>query len=292
MIPLMSAADDFELASESHQRTDTGVLYDPSTLVADPAPWYESWRDGSKQARRRRSIEARTEIAYGNRPSERFDLYRPDGNTRILPFVAFVHGVGWRRSIRADAGFPALALVRMGFAFVAIGFDDVPAVDLAGQADQVRRAWRFLIQNADNFGIDAARGHLLGHSSGAHLAALAAFDPLASCAPASAVLLSGVYDLEPVRLGAGNGDLGLDRETSAKLSPARLIPTVGPSLVVAWGSREPDELRRQSRDFASACRARGLSVLQAELPGRNHFDTSLELATPHSPVLESLRARK
>lgn len=275
-----------------YRQSELDAQYDQRTLVADPTPWYESWREGSEQARRRRGIEVRTEIAYGSSENERFDLYRPDGNTRALPFAAFVHGGAWRRSMRADAGFPALALVRLGFAFVAIGFDAVPAVDLAGQVDQVRRAWRHLVENAQRLRIDPARGHLLGHCSGAHLAALAAFDPLTPRAPVSAVLLSGIYDLEPVRLSTDNAILRLDAETSAELSPVRLIPANGPSLIIAWGGRELDEFRRQSQDFAAACRSRGLDVLQQELAGCNHFDTSLELANPHSPLLKALRAHR
>lgn len=275
-----------------YRQSELDAQYDQSTLIADPAPWHESWRDGSEQARRRRGIEVRTEIAYGSRANERFDLYRPEGNTRVLPFAAFVHGGAWRRPMRADAGFPALSIVRLGFAFVAIGVDGAPEVDVAGQADQVRRAWRHLLENADRLAIDPARGHLLGHCSGAHLAALAAFDTDAPGQPVSTVLLSGIYDLEPVRLCTASEVLGLDRETSDRLSPIRMVRPGGPSMVIAWGDRELDEFRRQSQDFAAACRSRGLSVLQQELHGYNHFDTSLELANAHSPLLKPLRGNR
>jgi len=271
-------------------QTELDAQYDQSTLVEDPAPWYETWRGGSEQARRRRGIEVRTEIAYGSGKSERFDLYQPEGNTRVLPFVAFAHSVAWRGSVSADAGFPALGLVRRGFAFLAIGFDGVPNVNIAGQAEQVRRAWRYVVDNAARLRIDPNRGHLMGHSSGAHLAALTAFDPNTPCSPVSTVLLSGIYDLEPVRLSDYNQYLGLDRDAVAELSPLRRIPKTGPSLAIAWGDHERDEYRRQSQDFAAACRSRGLAVRQHELPRCNHFDTSLELANPHSPLLKAMRA--
>lgn len=262
--------------------------YDQGTWMGDPSPWLDVWRKGTEQARRR-TAEVRVDIAYGKRGSERFDLYLPNHRPRNLPFAAFVHGGEWQRTMRAESGFPAKAIHHRGAAFVVMGFDAVPQVDLASQVDQVRRAWRYLVKNAERFGLDPRRGHLVGHSSGAHLAALAAFDPQ-GCPPLSLVLLSGVYDLELVRRSARNEYLGLSPETATRLSPIRCISRAVPEVLVAWGARESEALRRQSQDFARACKMRGLRTIQCELPNRNHFDTSLELANPHSRVLTTLRA--
>jgi len=272
-----------------HRRTESDTECDRGIFVADPSPWFDVWRRGTEQARRR-TAEVRVDIAYGNRESERFDLYLPNHQPRRLPFAAFVHGGEWRRAMRADSGYPAKAIHRLGAAFVVIGFDTVPSVDLAGQVDQVRRAWRYLVENAARFGLDPTRGHLLGHASGAHLAALAAFDPQ-GVPPASAVLLSGVYDLEPVRVSAENEDLRLSPETAARLSPIRCISGAGPTVLVAWGAAEPVESHRQSEAFVRACKLRGLRTIHGALPGRGHFDTSLELTNPHSRVLATLRAQ-
>ena len=137
----------------------------------------------------------------------------------------------------ADSGFPAKAIHNQGAAFVALGFDAVPTVDLDGQVDQVRRAWRYLVDNAAHFGLDPARGHLLGHGSGAHLAALVAFDPQAPT-PVTAVLLSGVYDPEPLRRCARHQHLGLAADIAARLSPIRCIPARQPRVTVVWGALE------------------------------------------------------
>ena len=258
-------------------------------LFPEPSAWLEVWRKASEQARRR-TPEVRMDMTYGKGPGERLDLYLPGHRPRKLPFAAFVPGVGWRGTARADSAFPARAIHHHGAALVVIGFDPLPAVDLARQVDQVGRAWRFLVNNADRLGLDAIRGHLMGHGSGAHLAALAAFDPQAPPA-ASAVLLSGVYDLTPGRLSRLREQLGLDLEEALRFSPMRCLSHEGPAVVVTWGDAEPEELRRQSESFARACKARGLRVIQGALPGRGHFDLSLELANPHSPVLATLRDR-
>jgi arylformamidase len=260
---------------------DHGVCED------DIAPWLDIWRNGTEQARRR-TAEVRVNIAYGNRENERIDLYLPTHEARNLPFAVFVHGGDWRQATRAHSGFPAKAFHHHGAAFVAVGFDPVPDVDLAGQVDQVRRAWRYLVANAEHLGLDPSRGHLVGHASGAHLAALAAFDPQGT-PPASAVLLSGVYDLEQISRSGQYPHLGLDRETAIHLSPIRCVRSAVPAVLVAWGARGSEPFRRQSESFARACKMRGLRTIQGPLPGRGHFDLSLELADRHSQVFATLR---
>jgi arylformamidase len=284
----MNNLNDVRWIGGDERQSDLDTEYDQGIFMGDPLPWVDLWRKGTEQARRR-TAEVRIDIAYGNRESERFDLYLPTHQPRQLPFAAFVHGGEWRRSLRAVSGYPAKAFHRQGAAFVVIGFDAVPAIDLAGQVEQVRRAWRYLIENAARFGLDPTRGHLVGHSSGAHLAALAAFDPDGP-SPVSAMLLSGVYDLEEVRRSTFNEYLGLNLDTATRLSPIRCVSRMGPAVVVAWGARESESLRRQGQDFARACKMRGLRTIQGDLPGRCHFDTSLELANPHSQVLATLRA--
>lgn len=285
----MNNLSDTRWTGSGHRQTEFHTEYDQGTLVPDPSPWLDAWRKGTEQARRH-TAEVRVDIGYGKRDSERFDLYLPSDRPRNLPFAAFVHGYTWGQAMRADSGYPAKAIHHQGAAFVAIGFDAIPTADLASQVDQVRRAWRYLVENAARFGLDPARGHLLGHASGAHLAALAAFDPQTP-PPASVVLLSGIYDLEPVRVSARHEHLNLDPQTATRLSPIRCIPVAGPRILVAWGDGEPDGSRRQSQDFARACKGRGLRVSERVLHGRNHLDTSLALANPDSEVLATLRGQ-
>ena len=259
----------------------------PRANAPDPSEWHDAWRRGTEQARRR-TPEVRLDVAYGPREGERFDLYLPTHRAEGLPFAAFVHGIDWQAVPRGASGFPAKAAHRCGAAFVTIGFGESSAVDLPAQAERVCRAWRFLVENARHFGLDPRRGHLIGHGYGAQLAALAAFDS-ASAPPASTVLLSGVYDLEPVRLAERNRQLGATPRAAAALSPIRNVRAIRSKVLVAWGEAEPDEARAQSRRFARACEVGGLDTLQRELPGRGELDSSLELTDPHSPVLATLR---
>ena len=111
--------------------------------------------------------------------------------------------------------------------------------------------------DASRFRIDAKRIFLLGNSSGGHLAGMlmgAGEAPLAR----GALLVSGIYDLEPVRLSSRNEYLQLDPATAR--SPSERMPSGGRPLIVGWGEGELDEFQRQSREFAAAWSESGGAV--------------------------------
>ena len=91
------------------------------------------------------------------------------------------------------------------------------------------------------------------------------------------LLVSGMYDLEPVRLSFRNGFLHLDEDSAKRNSPIHHIPDNGCPLVVGYGSLETDEFQRQSRTFAEAWRDRGYSCQLVEMEGRHHFSIDADL---------------
>ncbi|MCB1740695.1 MAG: alpha/beta hydrolase [Gammaproteobacteria bacterium] len=272
------------------RRVDLECRYDRRSQVPDLSPWLTAWREGTRNARER-TRELRLDIGYGRGEVERIDLYPPHALGRKLPFVAFVpSGLSTDRP-RADAGFPAKAVHSQGAAFAVIGIDSAPETDFAHVVDQVRRAWLFLVRNAQRLGLDPTRGHLLGHSFGALAAALVAFQPDLEVRPRSALLVSGVYDLNDADSQPAPDSSDFSADLAGALSPVRLLRRDGPATVVAWGSEEPEAFRRQGLQFVGNCREHGLAVSALELPGRNHLDTSLDLSRRDSHVLSNLRRR-
>jgi arylformamidase len=93
-----------------------------------------------------------------------------------------------------------------------------------------------------------------------------------------ALLISGIFDLQPVRLSARNEALQLDEELARTLSPIEHIPNDPCPLVVACGSGELDEFQRQSTTFAQAWEAAGGAAQLINYPRHNHFSITGELA--------------
>ena len=141
----------------------------------------------------------------------------------------FIHGGYWQALDRKDFSFVAERLVEAGAAVALVGYDLAPAVDMDTIVGQIRAAIAWLYRNADAHGFDPDRICLAGHSAGGHLAAMAlATDWTAFGLPADLVkgvcAISGVFDLEPIRLCYLNEVVRLDAEQARRNSPVLLPP--------------------------------------------------------------------
>jgi len=95
--------------------------------------------------------------------------------------------------------------------------------------------------------------------------------------------ISGIYDLEPMRLSYINDKLRLDEAEAQRNSPMVVAITDKP-LFVAYGADELPELCRQSEDYAKL-----LGRKAAPVPRRNHFTVLEELASPHGALTALVR---
>lgn len=225
----------------------------------------------ASEAVRRRLPPA--EHRYGEREREALDLY---GDPKAAAMLVFVHGGAWKRQSRREQGFAAEAIVGAGASFAALGFDLLPTVTMAEMAAQVCRGIEWLKER-----FAPRRLVLCGHSSGAHLAA---------CALTRlefidrALVVSGLYDLLPVRLSARNEYVRLDERLEHDYSPIRHLERIPCPVSVAWGEHEAPEFARQSREFAAALAASGKLAERIEARGLNHFEIIETLANPASPL--------
>jgi len=143
---------------------------------------------------------------------------------------------------------------------------------------QVRRALAWLWRNVGSHGGDPHRLHLIGHSSGAHLSAMAACTEwglfgLPNGVLRTAVFISGIYDLEPVRLSFRNDVLKLSVSDAIRNSPCCNLPAEGSPIVVACGELETAEFKRQAKEFAQTWKERFGNSQLLELPSLNHYET-------------------
>ena len=156
----------------------------------------------------------------------------------------------------------------VNFAVANLDYGLCPETPLPQIVLQIRAALNFLRRDAENLGVDASRLHLVGHSAGAHLAAMMAAD-LDAPPIASALLISGVFELKPLAVLPMGPILGLTEHNIVRRnSPINFRPRPGCRVGVALGARESEEFRRQSADLATTWRAEPPLIV----PDRNHFD--------------------
>jgi arylformamidase len=225
---------------------------------------------------------------YGEQAAQHITFCAPPatGETanQTTGLLVFIHGGYWQELSANDSLFPATACIQRGLAFAALDYTLAPAASVADIVAECRSALAWLFQHAGVLGVDASRIVVAGSSAGAHLAAMAAAP---GALPDGAggfftvravVLVSGIYELEPLVGTTINTALGLTSASARRVSPA-LLPLHGfPRALVCWGAVETDEFKRQSRDFANALHAAGTPCESFEAPGRNHFDVIMDLA--------------
>ena len=135
------------------------------------------------------------DVAYGTDPLQRLDVYRPAATAANAPVIFMVHGGGWSRGNKALLRVVKNKVthwVGKGYLFVSTNYRMVPAADPIAQADDVAKALAFVQSQLKAWGGDPSRIVLMGHSSGAHLAALITADPSISAHAGAAPWLATV----------------------------------------------------------------------------------------------------
>ncbi|XP_074411255.1 kynurenine formamidase isoform X5 [Zonotrichia albicollis] len=237
--------------------------------------------------RARASGQALLHVPYGDGDGEKLDIYFPTEPSEAFPALVYIHGGYWQCMSKDDSGFAAPPLVSQGVAVVAVDYDIAPKGHMDTMVLQVRRSLAFLVQRYPRI-----RGiYLCGHSAGAHLAAMVLSTDWTEFQVVpdikGAVLVSGLYDLEPILHTYVNDALNMSREEAQRNSPMRLVtPAVPPAceVLVAVAQHDSPEFRRQSQEYSQALRAAGWSVSVLDLAGVDHFDV-IERLSEDSYVL-------
>ncbi len=255
------------------------------------------WGTNSALARERLGDPLR--FAYGSKPIESLHVYP---TTQVdAPVHIFIHGGAWQQGTAESYGFPAELFVNAGVLYVVPDFSWVQDVgdSLYPLAAQLRQAVAWVYRNAKEFGGNADRIYLSGHSSGGHLAGVMLTTDWQKQAGLPADIIkgglccSGMFDLEPVRLSVRGNYIRFTDEMEDAFSPIRHLDNLHAPVIVAYGSYETPEYIRQSQEFAKAIADAGKRVQLIVAENYNHFEVIETLANPHGilgrAVLEQMR---
>ncbi len=216
---------------------------------------------------------AQYDLSYGAARTQRFDVFLPN-QLKKPPLLVYIHGGYWQELSRNESQFAAVQAVQAGLAHAVLDYTLAPAASVGEIVDECVQALRFLQAHADALGFDAQRIYVSGSSAGAHLAAMAALQcPFV----ARAVLVSGIYALEPLVHTTINAALGMNAAQAQALSPALKDLSRFPPAVIAVGEVETAQFKRQSQAFAGLLKP---SVPVLTVAQRNHFDVILDLLDP------------
>jgi arylformamidase len=235
--------------------------------------------------RRSQAIYARAKVdrdlAYGKAPRRRLDFFHAPSKDR--PTVAWIHGGYWQTNDKEPNAFIAEGPLAHDLNVALLEYTLAPAASVTGIVAEIRAAIGWLVERLQaEFGA-SRRLVVAGHSAGGHLTAMAA----GLSGVSAALPISGLFDLEPIRLSYLNAPLKMDVTEAGTNSPLKLpLPTV--PMTVAVGGAELPELIRQSRDYFAALRVAGGPVREVIVPGATHFTILEEVARPSGALANEL----
>jgi dipeptidyl aminopeptidase/acylaminoacyl peptidase len=145
-------------------------------------------------------------ISFGELKRHLLDVYSPSESERSdsRPVVVFFYGSGWTEGTKDDFAFVAEAFTSAGYVVVVPDYGMHPEVIFPEFVEDGAKAVAWVVRNIQSYGGNPNKLFFLGHSAGAHLAALLNADAnyLANQGvPRAAVLavvgLAGPYDFVP-----------------------------------------------------------------------------------------------
>jgi acetyl esterase/lipase len=247
-------------------RAALDAAYNNGAAVKESAQIVAGWE--ARSAKLRAKHPAGIDLRYGPDERNRIDYFaaRRDG-----PVLMFIHGGYWQARAKEVFSFIAEGPLAWGINVAMVGYTLAPQKPLSGIVAEIHLALNWLKSSVPMLGGDPGQLFVSGWSAGGHLTAMAMSHPAAR----GGLAISGIYDLEPMRLSYINDKLRLDEAEQRRCTPGR----TDKPLTIAYGAAELPELCRQSEDYAKLLGTKAIGIERC-----NHFTVLEELASPHGAL--------
>lgn len=270
-----------------HHVVDWDNAYSNGANIAGGDRWPTAWVEPAQAFRDALSAagRAKLDIAYGESPRNRLDLFMPEGAPRGL--VVFVHGGYWMALDKSFWSHLAAGSVANGYAVAMPSYTLCPEVRITDIVKEIGSAIGVAAANVEGPVM------LTGHSAGGHLVSRMISDhsPLAPEVLArirNVVSISGVHDLRPLMRTGMNATLRIDEAEALAESPALLRPVANARITCWVGGGERAEFLRQNALLANIWTGLGATTNAVVEPDRHHFSVIDGLADPAHPLTRTL----
>jgi arylformamidase len=253
--------------------------------AAYPARWTAlaaAFRDRLTSAGR-----AKLDLAYGDAPRNRLDLFTPQSRARGL--AVFVHGGFWKAFDKSTWSHLAEGPLGAGFAVAMPSYPLCPDARIGEITKAIAAAIEYAAEEVEG---EIA---LCGHSAGGQLVTrmICRSSPLSDATAARiarVVSISGLHDLRPLMAAKMNEALRIDGEEARLESPVLLAPLPGRKVLCWVGADERPEFLRQNRILADMWRGFDAETTVVEEAGRHHYNVIDGLCDAAHPLTRALVA--
>jgi len=274
-------------------------------LIAAVVLFFHWWGGGAARfveaTAKQNDIRVRRNVPVSpEAPALRVDLFVPTTGEN-LPIAAVLPGGGWNMGHKGLKAVQFLAgwLAERGVIGVAMDYRLIPAVSPTEQTRDVARGVAWLALHATEFRGDPHRIFLVGHSAGAHLAALVACDRryldkqgTSADVPAGIVAISNVFDLRNTEHPLGSiakrkiTTVFRDAATRELLSPLLYVQPGAPPFLILHGMGDHLIALDQGAAMVEALHAAGTQAEFHDLPGRDHIGLFHNMDEPGDAAAE------
>ena len=215
------------------------------------------------------------------------------------PVIVWIHGGGWKKGDKASLQQKPQALVEKGFVLVSVNYRFLPAVTLKDMMGDLAKGLRWVRDHVAEHRGDPERLVIMGHSAGAHLAALLCTDdrylkaagvPM-SCLKGCVPLDVSAYDI-PKRIQDVDDGIsstfktvfGKDEASQRELSPVNHVAKdkhIPPFLILHVASR--DDTKAQAHWLAGKLGEASIAARVVAAEGKTHGTISSDLGGADDP---------
>jgi len=237
-------------------------------------------------------------IAYGDLERQTLDVYAPRVTDGLSPLVVYFYGGGWRKGDKDHFEFVASSLTKSGYVVVIADYRRFPDVVFPAFISDGAKAVAWAVANAGRYGADTSKLFLMGHSAGAHTAALLSLDARYLAAHdidtkdvSGFVGLSGPYDFLPIN--SGYLLQVFPERTRADSQPVNFVTADAPPALLIHGTGDDLVVPANSESLAKKMSAAGADATLKLYDGAGHALTVVSLASPldfTSRTLDDTRA--
>jgi len=230
----------------------------------------------------RDGYSVKRDIAYGEHPRHRLDLYVPHGVQRA-PIIVFYYGGSWQYGSKNDYRFLGQAFAEKGFITAVVDYRLYPEVKFPAFVEDGARAFAHIHAHAAQWGGDPERVYVAGHSAGAYIAMMVGGDPsyLASVGGnrsdvRGVIGIAGPYDFLPFTDDAIKAIFST--ATDAETQPINHLTAPMPPVFLATGERDVDVDPRNSHRVEAKLISMGSEVIAHRYVEAGHIGIILSLA--------------
>ena len=225
-----------------------------------------------------KALHLESDIAYGDLELQTLDVYtRPDKSANGV--VIFVHGGYWDSDDKSIYPFLADSLTEGGFITVVPNYRLVPSITFPSYVEDLALAVKWTFQNIQSYGGNPETIYLMGHSAGAHIASLVAFDErylevlgIKASNLKGFIGIAGPYDFLPlapddIRSMAALGP----QENWEQTQPINFVDGTEPPAFLAYTPSDKTVNPKNTLHFAERIREKGGRITEKPYEGVDHL---------------------